>query len=132
MNDDAEAVRAAVSALDEAFERFDLNAVMELCTKDVVFIGSGDGEEAVGRDEIGAMFARLAPQLASTEFSPGRWESVDIEVLGDVALVVASRPATLVTPSRTLNFRYRLTGVLVQEDTRWLWRVYHGSEPGAW
>jgi hypothetical protein len=39
---EAEAVRQALTALDEAFERRDLEAVMDLCTRDVVFIGSGE------------------------------------------------------------------------------------------
>ena len=27
---------------------------------------------------------------------------------------------------------YRVTGVLVQRDGTWRWKVYHGSEPGSW
>jgi ketosteroid isomerase-like protein len=49
---DAQAVRDALTALDEAFERRGRQAVLELCTDDVVFIGSGQDEEAVGRQEI--------------------------------------------------------------------------------
>jgi uncharacterized protein (TIGR02246 family) len=128
---DAEAVRDALTALDEAFERRDLRAALELCTEDVVFIGSGEGEEAVGRKEIGPMFAALAPRLGSMEFSLA-WESVQVEVLGDVAVLYAWGPATLVTSRRNASFRYRLTGVLVRDGGRWLWRVHHGSEPGAW
>src|SRR5439155_7073693 len=60
---EAQAVRDALTALDEAFERRDLEAALDLCTEDVVFIGSGDGEVAAGRDAIGPMFAALAPQL---------------------------------------------------------------------
>ena len=86
MNSDAEAVRDALTALDEAFERRDLQAALDLCTEDVVFIGSGEGEEAVGRDEIGPMFAALAPQLEGMEFSLA-WESVEVDVLRDVAVL---------------------------------------------
>jgi uncharacterized protein (TIGR02246 family) len=125
-------VRAALSALDEAFERRDLNAVMNLCTEDVVFIGSGEGEETVGRDQIGPMFSALAPKLEGSEFTFGGWESVQVEILGDVALIYAWGPATLVTTRRDTSFRYRMTGVLVRDGSRWLWRVHHGSEPGSW
>jgi uncharacterized protein (TIGR02246 family) len=129
---DEQAVRDALAALDAAFEGRDLEAALDLCTPDIVFIGSGDGEMASGREAIGPMFAALAPQLEHLWFSLGDWESVDIDVLGDVALVYASAPAELETPNRKASFRYRFTGVLVRDQGRWLWRVHHGSEPGAW
>jgi uncharacterized protein (TIGR02246 family) len=128
---DAQAVRDALTALDEAFERRDLQAALELCTEDVVFIGSGEDEEAVGREAIGPMFAALAPRLEGMHFSLA-WESVEVDVLGNVALLYAWGPATLVTSGRNASFRYRLTGVLVRDGGRWLWRIHHGSEPAAW
>jgi uncharacterized protein (TIGR02246 family) len=131
VNVDEEAVRAALSALDEAFECRDLPAALDLCAEDVIFIGSGEGEEAVGREQIGPMFAALAPQLDGMKFSLA-WDSVEVDVLGDIAIVHAWGPATLVTSRRNANFRYRLTGVLVRDGGRWIWRVHHGSEPGAW
>jgi uncharacterized protein (TIGR02246 family) len=128
---DEQAVRNALAALDDAFARRDLDAAVELCAEDVLFIGSGDGEEARGRDAIIPMFTALAPNLEGLEFSRSS-ESIDVEFLGDVALLFATGPARLVTASRDLEFRYRLTGVLVRDGDRWLWRVFHGSEPGAW
>jgi uncharacterized protein (TIGR02246 family) len=128
---DADAVRDALAALDEAFARGDVQTVLSLCTDDVVFIGSGEGEEAVGRDAIGPMFRALAPQLEGMTFSLA-WESVEVNVVGDVALVYARGPATLVTSRRRDSFEYRLTGVLLRDGGRWRWRVHHGSEPGAW
>jgi hypothetical protein len=97
----------------------------------VVFIGSGDGEEAVGRAAIGPMFAALASQLEGLEFSLA-WDAVDIDVRRDLALLLGWGTAKLVTQHRDETFRYRLTGVLVRSEGRWLWRVHHGSEPGAW
>jgi uncharacterized protein (TIGR02246 family) len=132
MNEDEQAVRDAFTALDEAFERRDLDAALALCTDDVVFIGSGHGEEAVGRDAIAPMFAALAPQLEGGEWSL-TWDSIDVDVLGDVALLLAWGKARLVTQRRgEQRFRYRFTGVLVRSGDEWLWRVHHGSEPGAW
>jgi uncharacterized protein (TIGR02246 family) len=129
--DDVQAVRDALAALDDAFERRDLESVLSLCTEDVVFIGSGEGEEALGRDAIGPMFASLAVLLEGVQFSLS-WESVDVDVLDDVALLLAFGSAKLVTQTRTDSLRYRLTGVLVRVGGRWLWRVHHGSEPGSW
>jgi len=131
MEADAEAVIDALTALDEAFERRDLQAALDLCTEDVVFIGSGEGEEAVGREKIGPMFAAVAPHLEGMKFSLA-WEGVEVEVLGDVAVLYAWGPATLVTSRRSTSFRYRLTAVLVRDGERWLWRIHHGSEPGPW
>lgn len=128
---DEDAVRDALAALDAAFERKDLDGALDLCAEDVVFIGSGDGEEAVGRKAIGPMFAALAPQLEGLDFSL-EYDAVDVDVRGDVALLLGWGTAKLVTRHRDETFRYRLTGVLVRSDGRWLWRVHHGSEPGAW
>ena len=72
------------------------------------------------------MFAALAPPLDDVQFSVA-WESVHIELLGDVAVVLAWGQARMGGDD---TLRYRLTGVLVRHGDRWLWRVYHGSEPG--
>lgn len=53
---------AAFEALDEAFERRDADAILALCTDDVTFIGSGFGEEAVGRSALARMFAALGSE----------------------------------------------------------------------
>ncbi len=131
MGHDEDAVRDALAALDEAFDRRDLAGILDLCTEDVVFIGSGAGEEAVGRDKIGPMFDALAPHLEDLEFSVA-WESVDVEIHGDVALMHAVGSATLITARRNDVLRYRMTGVLVRDGGHWRWRVFHGSEPGSW
>ena len=124
-------VRAALDELDAAFARGDLEAVRELCTEDVLFIGSGDGEEAVGRDAIGPVFNALVERVGPIEFSLD-WDSVEVEVRGDVALVAAFGHGRLKTEERDDVLRYRFTGVLVRDGDRWLWRVHHGSEPGRW
>jgi uncharacterized protein (TIGR02246 family) len=124
-------VLAAFRALDEAFARHDLDAVLDLCTEDVVFVGSGAGEEAVGRDAISPMFAGLALQLDGLEFAL-EWDSVSVDVRGKIAVVTAWGRARLVTANRDETLRYRFTGVLVRVKKRWLWRVHHGSEPGSW
>ena len=129
-SDEAE-VRAAFAAFDAALEVGDLDEALGWCSDDIVFIGSGEGEEAVGRDALPRMFAALAPLSDGLQFSVA-WESVHVEVLGDVAVVLAWGQARIAGRGRDDTLRYRLTGVLVRRGDRWLWRVYHGSEPGAW
>src|SRR3954447_25757066 len=58
-SDDAE-VREVVRLMDDALERRDLATALSLCTEDVVFIGSGEGEQAVGQDAV----VRMAMDLA--------------------------------------------------------------------
>src|SRR4051812_11638677 len=57
---DESGVLEAVRELDEALERRDLDAALAACTTDVVFIGSGEGEQAVGKAAVAAMAAELA------------------------------------------------------------------------
>jgi uncharacterized protein (TIGR02246 family) len=132
MSGDEQLVRDALTALDEAFERLDLEAVLNLCTEDVIFIGSGIGEEALGREAIGPMFASLAPHLEGGFEWSLSWDSIDVDVLGDAAILLGFGNARLVTAHRNAHFRYRLTGLLVRSGDQWLWRLHHGSEPGAW
>ena len=126
MESDRVAVRHSLALLDDAFDRHDLEAVLELCTQDVVFIGSGESEEAVGRDAIGPMFDALAPRLEGLTFSL-EWESVDIDLLGD-SLSYPPADAQLVTHSRNDTIHYRLTGVLVRTADGWRWHIHRGSE----
>lgn len=132
MKGDADSVRDAFVGLADAFQRHDLESALNLCTEDVVFLGSGGGEEAVGRDAIRPMFAALASVVEDPFEWSLTWSSVDVDVLGDVALVLAWGTAKLVTAHRNDTFSYRLTGVLVRVEDDWRWRVYHGSEPGGW
>lgn len=129
--DSGAAVLDALTDLDAAFERRDLSAILDLCTSDVVFVGSGEGEEAIGRENIEVMFAAIAERAEGVEFSL-EWDSVDAEVFGDVALLTAWGMATLRSPRGDRRGRYRLTGVLLRGGGRWRWRVHHGSEPVTW
>jgi len=67
---------------------------------DVVFLGSGRGEEARGRDDLARMFTVLAGEADGTAFTVA-WDEVDVDVLGDVALVTALGTGTLASPRRT-------------------------------
>lgn len=131
MNDDEAAVRDALVQLDAAFAHGDPQAIIDLCTEDVVFIGSGEGEEAVGPDGLTGMFAAMAERAGGATFDL-TWETVDAEIVGDVAILTAWGEGSLVTPRRRARMRYRLSGVLIRQAGRWLWRLHHGSEPAAW
>lgn len=61
------------------------------------------------------------------------WESVHVEVGGDIAFMTAlgTARASGVLAGHD-GTRYRLTGILLRTGDRWLWRVHHGSEPVSW
>jgi uncharacterized protein (TIGR02246 family) len=131
MGDDAAAVRQALDELQQAFDRGDVDSVVARCAGDVVFFGSGEGEEAVGREQLAATLTALAPKVAGSAFAL-QWDLREVDVREDVALLTASGTATISDANGSTSARYRLTGVLVRVDGHWLWRVYHGSEPAAW
>jgi len=131
--DDKAAVRDALTAFHAAILKGDLSSALDLCTDDVVFIGSGEGEETIGQDAFAASFAAFRPpDTDEVEVTLG-WDAVDVDVRGDIALLAAWGAGRVVTSGRTEveRYRYRLTGVLLRSGGRWLWRVHHGSEPVA-
>lgn len=128
---DADAVGDVLKRFDEALERRDLDAALDLCTDDVVFIGSGDGEQAVGQKAIVEMAVHLAEAASGADFRVTE-ATLDIDVQGDVALVMSFGVAHLRSPRAVREGPYRLTAVLVRRDGTWKLRSHHGSEPLAW
>jgi hypothetical protein len=91
---------------------------------DCILIGSEVGEEALGpaalRSFLVGMFAR--PGTFSVA-----WRSRRASINGDTAWFAAEVDAHMSTSDR--RGPYRITGVLVRRDGRWLWQLYHGAEP---
>lgn len=132
MPSEKEAVLEALNALGAAFGRRDAAAFEDTCTNDFLFIGSTEGEEVSGRgDGTKAMFDAIACRSEGARFKL-EWESVDVNVEGDLAFLAALGTATFETKYRTTSSRYRLTGILERSGEKWLWRVHHGSEPAPW
>jgi uncharacterized protein (TIGR02246 family) len=129
-SDEAE-VLEVVGRLNDALERHDLQAALSLCTDDVVFIGSGEGEQAVGQEAVVRMAMELGSRSADTDFTVTD-SSVDVRVHGHVATVTAFGTAHLESPRCARTGPYRLTGSLVKKGGAWKWFVHHGSEPLPW
>ena len=128
---DVAAIRDVLQRFDEALERRDLATALDLCEEDVVFIGSGGGEQAVGREAIVEMAMHLADGASQTEFGVTN-ATLDIEVHGDIALFTSFGIAHLRSPREIREGPYRLTGALVRRAGAWKLLAYHGSEPLAW
>jgi ketosteroid isomerase-like protein len=90
---------------------------------DTVIIGSSGGEIARGpiemRPFLEQVFAR--PEAVSWE-----WDDVNVSASGDVAWLWLEGAYTLDGVSQA---PYRISGVLERRQGRWLWTLFHGSEP---
>lgn len=90
---------------------------------DTTLIGSSTGEIARGPLEIRAFLERLLdrPQTIGWE-----WDDVSVSACGDVAWLWLE--GALALDGRS-DRPYRITGVLERRQGRWLWTLFHGSEP---
>jgi ketosteroid isomerase-like protein len=90
---------------------------------DATLIGSSLGEIARGpialRRFLEEMFA--GPQQIGWE-----WDDVSISAAGDVAWLWLE--GAIVLDGRS-DRAYRISGVLERRSGRWIWSLFHGSEP---
>lgn len=114
-----------------AWDEGDQDRVLALCPQDVVFIGSGEGEDAQGRRGLVTMVEALQSHADGVEFTVD-FTDTTIDILGDVALITARGAMALVGPRTHRQGPYRLTAVLVRREGSWRWKSHHGSEPISW
>ena len=90
---------------------------------DATLIGSSVGEIARGPLELRRFLAQLfaGPQTVGWE-----WDDVSVSCAGDVAWIWLE--GALVLDGRS-DRAYRISGVLERRQGRWLWSLFHGSEP---
>jgi ketosteroid isomerase-like protein len=90
---------------------------------DATLIGSSVGEIARGPIELRAFLEQVfaSPQTISWE-----WDDVSVSASGEVAWLWLE--GALVLDGRS-DRPYRISGVLERRQGRWLWTLFHGSEP---
>jgi ketosteroid isomerase-like protein len=90
---------------------------------DTTLIGSSLGEIARGPLELRRFLEGLfaGPQRIGWE-----WDDVSVSSSGDVAWLWLEGALQLDGRSERA---YRITGVLERRQGRWLWSLFHGSEP---
>jgi hypothetical protein len=120
-----EEVLLALAELRSAVSERRIEGAMSLFAPDAdaTLIGSSDGEVARGPIELRGMLEELfaAPATVSWE-----WDEVHISAAGGVAWLSLEGMLLLDgAPDRP----YRISGVLEQRSGRWLWTLFHGSEP---
>lgn len=104
----------------------DFAFVDEFDPASALLIGSEVGEVAASRDEITNL-------LASVYALPVRvgweWDEVVADGIGDVIWIYAEGRLAMAADSDVERKPYRMTGILQRSNDRWLWRIFHGSEP---
>jgi ketosteroid isomerase-like protein len=90
---------------------------------DATLIGSSLGEIARGPIELRRFLEQMfaGPQAIGWE-----WDDVSVSACGDVAWLWLE--GALVLDGRS-DRAYRISGVLERRSGRWLWSLFHGSEP---
>jgi uncharacterized protein (TIGR02246 family) len=126
--------RDAWRQFEGALDSGDLDGALSLCVPDVLFIGSGEGEQVRGVEQVRAMFARLIAGHPDTGFEVFDAD-LDVLLVGgaeDVALVTSFGTSRLTAPGKVRESDYRTTAVLVRTSAGWRVASVHGSEAHPW
>ena len=126
-------VRDLLVELSESFATRDVERLLRQFSAraEVMYAGSEDGEQAVGP---GPLRALLTAVLARPETYAFELRARHVVVVGAALAVLATGTGTEIGPAHEAGasetFRYRVVGTLVVEDSRWVWLLLSGSEPG--
>ena len=125
-DDDEKAIFAAVDSFLEAVAAKRLEETLAAFSGDAdcTLIGSEVGEEALGPAALRRFFLGMFARPGTFSVA---WRSRRASINGDTAWFSAEAEARMSTSDR--RGPYRITGVLVRRDGRWLWQLYHGAEP---
>lgn len=120
-----EEILFALGELRSAVSQRRLEGVLALFTPDAdtTVIGSSLGEIARGPIEMRAFFERVFAGARSVSWE---WDDVSVSSAGDTAWLWLE--GALVLDGRS-DRGYRISGVLERRQGRWLWTLFHGSEP---
>lgn len=120
-------VRRALIRLNDLLGRRDMAIVDEFVEGgDTLLVGSLPTDSARGRAELEKHFRSYFDRPETFSFM---WREVDVAVRGAVAWLHAEGELVIRGPDGELRQPYRLTGVLEQHHGKWLWRLFHGSQP---
>jgi ketosteroid isomerase-like protein len=122
-------VTSAITALSNAFRGRDLDAALACFADDLdaTYVGSEQGELAIGPDELRELLARVFARdeaYSWTTNSVWAWER------GELWMVVARLAGTVHRDAGgTEHFPYVLSGVVRVENDQGRWLLCHGAEP---
>jgi ketosteroid isomerase-like protein len=120
-------VRRALIRLNDLLVRRDMGIVDEFVDgEDTLLVGSLPTDRARGRAELAAHFRSYFERPEAISFV---WREVEVAVRGAVAWLHAEGEVVMHGPDGDRREPYRLTGVLELHGGKWLWRLFHGSQP---
>lgn len=122
-------VRRALIRLNELLGRRDMAIVDEFAKgEDALLVGSHAQDQARGRAQLEAHFHTYFARPETIGFA---WREVEVDVHGAVAWLHAEGEVVIHGDEGDRREPYRLTGVLELHGGKWLWRLFHGSQPAA-
>jgi uncharacterized protein (TIGR02246 family) len=122
-------VRHTLIRLNQLLAARDLAITREFAPcEDTLFVGALSGDRARGRAEIEAHFRAFFDRPETVSFA---WREVEVAVRGAVAWLHAEGEVVRRGDESEQREPYRLTGVLELHGGKWLWRLFHGSQPAA-
>ncbi|HEV2532370.1 nuclear transport factor 2 family protein [Phenylobacterium sp.] len=95
---------------------------------DTLLVGSLANDRARGRAELEAHFRGYFERPDTLSFA---WREVDVAVRGAVAWLHAEGEVIVHGEGGDKRGPYRLTAVLELHAGKWLWRLFHGSQPAG-
>jgi len=120
-------VRRALIRLNDLLGRRDMAIADEFVDgDDTLLVGSTPSDRARGRDELADHFRAYFERPETLGFV---WREVEVAVRGAVAWLHAEGEVVRHGPDGERREPYRLTGVLELHGGKWLWRLFHGSQP---
>lgn len=121
-----EEIRAAVAEIGRRM-RERSPAFADLFAEDGLLVGSEPGEVARGREAIRALIATFHALPARYFWE---WDDCDIRREGVIAWLFAEGRVVREDPDGAILKRpYRLAAVLREEEGRWRFALFSGSEP---
>jgi ketosteroid isomerase-like protein len=126
--DRTEVLRPA-SMLADAFGRRDLHAALDcfVADDDISYVGSEPGERADGAAAVAALLTELfgRPEAYSWDI-----ETATVHATAGMAYLTCEAIGQVRTDAgHQESYPYRLSGLLEQTESGWLWRACHGCEP---
>ena len=94
--------------------------------RDVLLIGSDEGEIARGKSSIEAFFTKIFARPDTFDWHSNR---LDVCWEGEIAWFFAEGEMTIESADGQEKGPYYISGVMERIGERWYWCQYHGSEP---
>ena len=117
--------REALERLNDRLAAHDF-AFLDEFDPSALLIASEEGEIASTRAEMRSLLTSVYELPVRVGWE---WEEVIANASGDVAWVYAEGRLVMTGDAAVQHKRYRMSGVLQRVNERWLWRLFHGSEP---